>query len=279
MDKLNTIKVYGYIFDAKLNEPIENCTIEINSNHDQKKSISNIDGYWEVYIYPDKYTFKFTKDRFNNEQIEVQFNDEHTELQFKNITLKNKHDNGMGLYLITDKCINKIGRPLENLLVEIINIDENFKKEGDTITNDEGKWTYFLNPGTYLIEINGEMLSNTNLLIVNIDKDGQYNFENIDNDYNYINNGPSDGVELSDQVLNNFSDPISNVRIRAYDNNTNQIIAESYTNKRGKWTLNLYHGLYKIEYYHSKFSIFSEIVEITNDNNILWKDRGENNEQ
>ena len=91
---INPIKIFGYVQNIKDFNNIQDVNVQIYDDNNQRvfTTKTNIDGYWESYIYPNKYNFLFQKVGFKDCSINVEINEEMNEQQFETI----------GLYLLND---------------------------------------------------------------------------------------------------------------------------------------------------------------------------------
>lgn len=273
----NIIKIYGYVYDNKLNIPIPDCDVMvIDDNNIITQSSTDYAGKWENYIYPGEYKIIFKKQNFESKELVLEINNSNSELQLDNINLSFDLNNnrGTGIYTIEDYYISKDGSPICNLYVNAFDINNPTEKIAYDITNEEGKWMLFLNDGNYLLKIygnyNGYEYNST--LRLKVGSDGEFSFDNLSNnviDYNYnenlITNGCGD-IVVEDIVLNSNNQPIVDVQVNAFIKGKaleeKNIIAQTYTDLDGKWQLNLKEGKYIIEYYHPYFQTITEEREV-----------------
>jgi hypothetical protein len=270
----NSTKIYGYVNDIKTNVPLSDVIIQVTdtmSNQFVMQSLTNSDGYWESYLYPGDYQFKFKKFGYNDMDISVQIGDEQSEMQFNNIGLEStlSASKGHGVYQIKDKYVTKQGTPLLGLNVRFYNISNPTISIAEDITNNDGEWECFLDSGMYLMKVSGSNLGKdfNKTFRIKVDQDGKYSFDDLSKNVaittegNYIDNGKG-SVLVTDQIADKNGNPIIDVQVNAFkagdqlvDSN---IIAQDYTDPQGKWKLNLDPGKYVIEYYHPKFKVFTE---------------------
>lgn len=265
----NNIKIYGYIYNAHNDYPLENCFIKIKQGDYYIDNVkTNIQGYWEIILFPNKYTFEFKKNKFLSKHIDVQIGDEHTEIQFNNVSLRKKNNtNGNGIYKVENKYINKYGMPLENIEINIYSLNNNnYNLYAYTKTNQDGKWECYLNPGNYLMKISSEEYEIEQKIKINVNKNGEYSFSDINNVIKSINlnNGYDENnnnlITYEDFVLDNEDNPIKDVQIIAYNNNIP--IAQDYTNSNGKYNLYLEPNDYKLEFNHKDFKSFTKNIKL-----------------
>lgn len=273
----NTIKLYGYISDIRTNSNLSDVTIKIINNNTGEfitQSISNEIGYWESYVYPDEYDFIFCKNGYEDMQIRAQIGDEHNEMQFNPIGLDkiSNQQKGNGIYQIKDSYSNKYGLPLSNLNVKIYDIFDLESIVAETITDNNGEWDCFLNPGTYLMKVNGNAFSKEfdKSFSIKIDDVGNnviklLNKNIVSYQNNKINRG-NGSIKFSDCILDKNGNAIIDVKISAFrlgqNNDESNIIAQDYSDVSGKWELNLDPGNYTIEFYHPNFKLTTNDIEV-----------------
>lgn len=271
----NAIKIYGYIHDIRTTVALIDSKIsiyDILTGQIIYQSISNLDGYWEAYLYPGEYRFSFIREGYNIMDIVAQIGDEHTEIQFNNVGLENElaSNKGNGMYPVSDRYVNKRSIPLSNLSINIFHANN---PGGDPIARDttdkDGNWQCFLDPGTYLMKVDGKAQgSNFNKIFrIKVENDGKFTFENLSKNVAtavpQTNIVPSTGsASLSDVVQDRNGNPIVDVQVNVFHTGVvlddKNIIAQTYTDVHGKWELNLDPGTYVIEFYHPKFKAFTE---------------------
>lgn len=268
----DTTKLFGYVYDSKDNSYLLDVNINIynmETNEKVSQTLSNHEGYWEAYVYPGLYTFKFNKIEFSEFAINAEIGDEHNEIQFNNIGLDNLNDisTGNGIYKVTDTYVTKKGTPLNNLNINIYSILEMSKLVASDITDDNGVWNCYLNPGIYVIKINGLALGKDfdRTIRLKVDESGQYAFEDVTNNNVNVKNSYSNGIgskKIFDYVKDKYGNPLVDIQVNAFKKGDNlidqNIIAQDYTDVSGKWNLNLDPGEYVIEYYHPNFKSIAE---------------------
>ena len=263
----NVIKVFGYIDNLKLKLPIVDASIIVYENDKIVfNSLSDFDGKWEVYLYPGEYNFVFSKTGYSDEEIIAQIGDENVEIEFNNISLSlvNYSNKGTGMYSIKDTYTMKNGGPLPNLNIKIYSSLNPSQIIAEDITDEEGNWNCFLNPGNYLMKINGIAFEQTynKIFRIKVFENGRFKFEDIKKNaviQNTTNNGIGN-IIVTDLVLDKNSNPIVDVQVNAFlSNDLNNMICQDYTDLQGNWTLKLNPGNYTIEFYHPMFSILSEV--------------------
>lgn len=270
----NAIKLYGYINDIRTVIPLADTTVNIydmSTGEIVYQSISNLDGYWEAFLYPGEYNFEFIQNGFNTLNISAQIGDEHTEVQFNNVGLENEiaSQKGNGMYNVNDRYVTKTGTPLSNLSVNISNVLDPINIIAKDTTDKDGNWQCFLDPGTYIMKISGQTLGKdfNKTFRVKVDNDGKFAFEDLSKNIATVNTMPviSNGngsITLSDEIKDRNGNPIIDVQINAFKKGValqdSNILAQTYSNVQGKWSLNLDPGEYVIEYYHPKFKTITE---------------------
>lgn len=270
------IKVYGYVHQARLGIPLIGAVIGVSTIDGSRvvaQAITNNDGYWEVYVYPDKYKFNFQRYGFNPETVTVQIGSELNEIQFDHISLVSQEQlsKGRGAYRVGDRYITKEGIPLNGLSVSVSNVFDLSTVVAQDVTNDSGEWEVFLDPGTYLLKVNGNSLADDfqQVFRLRVRDDGTYAFENVSNnvgipsDYGSVGRG-NGSITVQDTVRDPKGNPIVDVQVMVYDvNDLNVMIAQDYTDPNGTWTVYLNPGTYRFEYYHPDFNEFTEQRTIT----------------
>ena len=272
---INAIKLYGYISDIRTNAELLDCSVKIidmNTNEVVSQSLSNEQGYWEGYVYPGEYVFRFSKNGFIDLEINAQIGDEHNEMQFNNIGLESEiyKKKGNGIFTVEDKYTLKNGQPLVGLQIKISNIVNPKEVTAEDVTNDSGEWQCFLDSGDYLVKINGRCFGKDfdKTLRLKVNNQGEYNFDDLSKntamiaEQNYISPGEG-AIEVKNEIKDRYGNPIIDVQVNALrPNNMNDIIAQTYTNINGQWILNLDPGNYIIEYYHPKFKTITEKITV-----------------
>jgi len=270
----NAIKIYGYINDIRTTVALIDSKINIYdtlTGQISYQSLSNLDGYWEAYLYPGEYRFSFVREGYNTLDIVAQIGDEHTEIQFNNIGLENESasNKGNGMYPVGDRYVNKRSIPLSNLAISIVNTNNPTVPVASDTTDKDGNWQCFLDPGTYLMKVNGKAQgSNFNKTFrIKVENDGKFIFEDLSKNIaaavpqTNVTSG-SGSASLKDVILDKNNNPIVDVQVNAFKKGValddKNIIAQTYTNVLGEWELNLEPGEYIIEFYHPKFKVITE---------------------
>lgn len=264
---INPIKVFGYVQDIKDFNNIQDVNVKI---YDDNKNIvfstkTNIDGYWETYIYPNKYTFIFSKINFKEHSINVEINEELNEQQFETIGLYLLNDiRGNGAFKVSESFKSKYGLPLVNLNINIHDILNPKNIIAKDITNNDGYFTCFLDEGTYILKAVGISFSKefNKTFKLNVRNDGNIIMEDLSKNIAMLTNmeiiSSGNGIlKIKDNITDKSGNGIVDVQVNALDKKGN-IIAQDYTNIAGEWTLNLDPGEYIIEYYHPRFKTITE---------------------
>ena len=270
----NAIKIYAYINDIRTTVALIDSKINIYdalTGLISYQSLSNLDGYWEAYLYPGEYRFSFVREGYNTLDIVAQIGDEHTEIQFNNIGLENESasNKGNGMYPVGDRYVNKRSIPLSNLAISIVNTNNPTVPVASDTTDKDGNWQCFLDPGTYLMKVNGKAQgSNFNKTFrIKVENDGKFTFEDLSKNIaaavpqTNVTSG-SGSASLKDVILDKNNNPIVDVQVNAFKKGAvlddKNIIAQTYTDVLGEWELNLEPGEYVIEFYHPKFKVITE---------------------
>lgn len=267
----DVIKLYGYINHQRLSNPLSNSTVTISFSDDSEivsRTFTKEDGYWESYLYPGEYKFKFSKFGFITQEIVAQIGLEQNEIQFNNIALEaeNATNNGNGVHLVTDKFIAREGTPLNGLNIKVFNVFDPTVLIAEDNTDDDGEYKVFLDPGTYLMKISGLSLGENfdQVFRVKVEESGKSVFENLTSnvavptDIQEIGRG-SGAKTISDSVLDVQGNPIIDVQINVFLKSKPQdILAQDYTNPSGKWEVFLDPGTYIFEFYHPDFNFITE---------------------
>ncbi|MDF2533982.1 MAG: hypothetical protein K0R18_139 [Bacillales bacterium] len=270
----NAIKVYGFVHQMMANYPLIGVTVDVSLTVDSRvisKSFTGDDGSWEVHLYPDEYTFKFSKFGFKTQIVSVQLGASYTEIQFDNVTLESEADikKGNGIFRVSDKYTTREGVALSGLNVKAFSTFNPTVACGEDITNNSGEWELFVDPGMYLLKVQGESLLEDfdQTFRLKVGPSGELSFENITKnvatpniDFSLQGNENGNGTEeISDIVTDANGNPIIDVQVSVYyKNNLSKIIAQDYTDVGGKWIVFLDPGSYVIEFYHPEFHEFRE---------------------
>lgn len=268
----HVIKISGIVNQLRAGYPLIGTNVKVtNGDEIFSESFTKDDGSWECYLYPGNYTFTFTKFGFIEQEVTVQIGDEQTELTFGNIALESRSDKdkGSGMFRVTDKYTTKNNVPLNGLKVEAINIlDMQSTEKPTNITNDDGEWELYLDPGMYLLKINGySMDQDYNYTFrLKVNEDGNFQFENLSNNVaiasdeeNVSNSYGNNPVMRTDTITDVNGNPIIDVQVNVFlPNDTSKIIAQDYTSETGSWFIKLDSGTYIFEYYHPEFNTVTE---------------------
>ncbi|MNC04515.1 hypothetical protein D3C81_607180 [compost metagenome] len=267
----NVIKLYGRVNEQRTGYPLIGTSITISSLDEMEmvsSSYTNVEGYWEAYVYPGEYKFTFSKFGFVQQEFIAQVGLEHNEIQFDNVALDSESHaiNGNGIYKINDKYTTNEGMPIVGLNVNAYNVIDPTTVVGRNVTDENGEWQLFLDPGTYLLKVEGNLFEDQfdQTFRLKVSENGTFSFENLTSNVavpmeeNNISNG-NGCMEVADVVLDNKGNPVIDVQINVFlKKKPNDIIAQDYTNPAGKWKVYLDPGKYIFEYYHPKFNVITE---------------------
>jgi hypothetical protein len=276
----NTIKVYGYVHQDNNSLPIQDVFVEIFTNNEKEivyETRTNSAGYWEAHVYPDNYKFYFNKYGYLEVEFVVQVGYEHNEIQFNNVVMESeeKKKYGTGIYKVHDKYITKEGMEIFGLNVKAYNVASLSNLVAENTTDKDGLWELFLDPGIYLLKIDGYLYETPfrEKFRLKVYDDGQFSFENLSSNVavpvheEYISPGDpnnSNNVEVSDSVIDKEGYPIVDVQINVFKKgDMNTIVAQDYTDSTGYWKVFLVPGNYVFEYYHPNFDVIMEERKIS----------------
>lgn len=272
----NVIKILGLVHQLRTGYPLIGSSVKVTTVDETEvfsETFTKEDGSWECFLYPGEYKFYFYKVGFQPQTIIAQIGNEQTEMKFSNIALESELDKkkGNGVYTITDKYHTKYGVPLNSLKVEAYSI---FNMLGDSvaedITNDDGEWTLYLDPGIYLLKVNGNSLGEeySYTFRLKIDDVGETQFENLSSNVAVASNEQPVGkgyledensIIVTDYIKDAQNNPIIDVQVNVFlPKDLDKIIAQDYTNVEGKWEVYLPAGNYVFEYYHPEFNVITE---------------------
>lgn len=259
---LNAIKVYGYLnssYDQKLlGDVMIQITSEDGIYYTQTSSL--FDGYWETFLYPNKYNIIFKLDNFEDYETNFELGFDSREVNFGNVVLESKEKQicGYGMYEISDSYILKNGIPLDGLLVEAFEITNLKKCIAKDITNNNGEWRIFLDPGFYLLRVTGNSM-NMNFdkaFRLKVEHDSKFKLDDMEHNVliekqEYLSNGEG-SIDYEDYILDKYKRPISDVQVNIFKNN--KLLAECYTDDNGRYIFHLDPGKYTVELYHPKYT-------------------------
>lgn len=269
----NTVKIYGFIHQSRVGYPLIGASVEITSVDNSKmffESHTDFEGIWEAFIYPGEYKFTFKKFGFIEEEIIAQIGSEHTELQFDNITLESESDakRGRGIYNVSDKYVTREGVPLDNLNVKISSVFNINYPIAEDITNSDGEYQVFLDPGLYFAKVEGETVMGefSQTFRLKVEDNGEFSFENLTNNVglpveSFVGRGEDNenAKIVEDFVKDANGNPVVDVQLCVYSkNNLNTMVAQDYTDSTGRWIVWLEPGNYQFEFYHPEFHEFTE---------------------
>lgn len=262
----DAIKLYGNVNSSYDESDIPDVSIKIRSldGFYYTESYTFNNGYWETFLYPGEYEIEFTKEGYEPLNTIFEIGTENNEIQFSNITLQSfkKRECGEGICEVSDEFVLKNGIGLNGLLVECYNIEDIKNVCARAITNNDGKWKVFLDPGIYLMKVSGTSMNEVfeRSFRIRIDNNCEFKIEDMNNNTTkpkekYMSNG--DGpVDYEDKIVDALQNPISDVQVNIIAGS--RIIAECYTDDNGRYIFHLYHGRYMVEMYHPNYPELSE---------------------
>lgn len=262
----DAIKIYGNVNSSYDESNIPDVSIKIRSldgfYYTESYTFSN--GYWETFLYPGEYEIEFTKEGYESLNTIFEIGTENNEIQFANITLQSfkKRECGEGICEVSNEFVLKNGIGLNGLLVECYNIEDIKNVCARAITNNDGKWKVFLDPGIYLMKVSGTSMNEIfeRSFRIRIDNNCEFKIEDMNNNTTkpkekYMSNG--DGpVDYEDKIVDALQNPISDVQVNIIAGS--RIIAECYTDSNGRYIFHLYHGRYMVQMYHPNYPELSE---------------------
>lgn len=268
----NVIKIFGLVHQLRAGYPLIGTTVRVtdkDKNEIFSESFTKDDGSWECFLYPGDYCFTFMKAGFKNQEISAFVGDENTEMKFANVALEPFSDTnkGHGVYSIGDKYQTKYGAPLNGLKVEAYSVlDLAAGPVAEDKTNDDGEWKIFLDPGIYLLKINGKSMEEeyNYTFRLKINDNGESQFEDLStniavaSEERFVDQGDG-SVTVTDFIADANGNPIIDVQVNVFiPSDMNTIIAQDYTDVNGKWILKLDPGQYVFEYFHPEFNVVTE---------------------
>ena len=258
----DAIKLHGYIDNNFNHTPLANVSIMLTDMNGiyNTQSYSKENGYWETYIYPGNYICTFKKEGFKDFITNIQLGNENSEMQFNNISLESikPKSNGSGSCKVSDSFILKNGIPLDGLKVEAFNIINPTISSAMDYTNNRGVWEIFLDPGSYLLKINGNSMDMNfdRSLRLKVNDDLTYDIEDMEGNKAIAQNdilGPGNGSHIyRDKITDKYENPIMDVQVNVLKNNI--VIAQTYTDAAGNYELYLDKGEYMLDVYHPSFN-------------------------
>lgn len=274
----DAIRVYGFIHQTRVGYPLISAIVKIKLVDNSKivaESYTNFDGRWEAYLYPGEYVFEFWKFGFKSEEIVAQIGVEHTEIQFDNVSLESENEinTGNGIYTISDNFVTREGTPLEGLTVkaiDVLKIGTSKEVAAQDITDNSGEYRIYLDPGIYLLKVNGNSLLEdfSQTFRLRIEDNGKFALENLTQNVGVpaddlmVDQG-SGSVTIEDYIKDTNGTPIVDVQICVYrKNDINTLVAQDYTDPAGKWAVHLDPDTYIFEYYHPEFHEFQEEKQV-----------------
>ena len=274
----DVVKIMGYVNYAYTTVPAEDARISIyetntetNIEYKVYQSLTDREGYWEAYLYPNQYKFVFSRNGYNDQTVYTEITDDNNHLQFETISLdKDTNTRGKGLFKITDSFNMKTGQPLYNLSISIASTLNPNEEIISTNTDKDGIWEVYLNDGYYIMKVTGtvEGANFDRIFRLKVLPDGTFTMDNITNnlltDANIpiINNGIGK-LKIQDVLQDRWNNPINDVQVNVFYKNDvlaeENIRVQDYTDANGIYTLYLDPGSYIFEYYHPNFNVITEM--------------------
>lgn len=291
----DTVKIFGYVNYKNTAIPAEDVRISIyetntETNIESKvyQSLTNREGYWEAYLYPNQYRFVFSRIGYIDEVVYTEITDDNNHLLFETISLNNGNvTQGQGLYQIIDSFTTKTGQPIPNLNISVYDVINPSVQICSTTTDDKGNWEIYLDEGFYLLKVNGtlENADFNRIFRLKVLPDGTFAMDNLTNnvltDYNMplIDNGTGK-YKIVDVIQDRWGNPINEVQVNVFNKNDTlcdeNIKAQDYTNSDGQYTLFLNPGIYIFEYYHPNFNVITEFKKVNTDGTIVTVENDNN---
>lgn len=257
----DAIKLYGNITSSYDNLPLNDVEIQVRSCDGiyYTQSSSLFDGYWQTFVYPNSYNIIFKLDGFKTFETNFEIGFDSREINFGNVVLESniKKLCGNGICEVSDSYILKNGIPLDGLQVNAMSIDNPTEIIAQDITNNRGEWKIFLDPGYYLLRVTGNSMNLEFNKVFRLKVTPELSFELDDMENNkiqaqdeYLSNG--DGpIDYEDFIYNKQGKPIPDVQVNIFKGST--LIAECYTDMKGRYIFHLDHGKYQVSLYHPQY--------------------------
>lgn len=272
-EAINPIRLFGYIYDSRTHEYIQDVDINIINVQDNTTyyTVNNLIGQWECYVYPGDYKFIFKRKGYKTQEVFAKVNDVLQEIEFNNVIMEEITDDfkGNGLYEIKEQYILKDGQPIENLSINIYNVNNLNELLVNTKTNDDGEWTAYLDEGLYFLKVFGKVFNRDydKCFRLKVKNNGTFTFEDISNNKSNENtifypNGEG-RFKYIDYLYDKDNRPIPDVQVNIL--NGNDILYQYYTDTEGKFEFNLDEGKYVFEFYHPSFKTINKTIEIKED--------------
>ena len=279
----DVVKIFGNVNYQRTTIPAEDTRVSIYENDSNIKvyqSLTDREGNWEAYVYPNNYRLVFHRNGYNDEVIYAEVNDETNQLPFQTVSLgKGQQNNGNGLYRVFDKYITKNGQSLNGLEIKIYDVNDPTTIIAETTTNDDGIWEVYIDDGFYILKISGTSM-NANfdrVFRLRVNQDGEYHFDNVtanvltDDNMPVIMNGYG-SILIEDTVTDRWNNPIPDIQVNIYNENSKlldeNIIAQCYTDSNGKYIFHLDPGTYIFEFYHPNYKTVTSNKTINIDGTI-----------
>lgn len=283
----DVVKISGYVNYKYTTVPAEDVRVsvfetntETNIEYKVYQSLTNREGYWEAYLYPNQYKFVFSRNGYQDITIFTEITDDNNHLLFETISLDNSSVNrGTGMFRITDSFLTKTGQPLYNLNISIsstLNPDEEIVS---ITTNEQGIWEAYLNDGYYLMKVTGivEGADFSRAFRLKVLPDGKFFMDNLsanlltDANMPILNNGLGK-FKIKDVIQDRWNNPINEVQVNVFYStdviDEKNIRAQDYTDANGEYVFFLDPGTYIFEFYHPNFNIITETKVIGSDGSV-----------
>ena len=293
----DTVKITGFVNYKNTTIPAEDVRIsiyetntEINTESKVYQSLTNREGYWEAYLYPNQYKFIFSRNGYNDEVIYTEITDDNNHLLFETISLGNDSiSQGTGLFRITDSFTTKTGQPLHNLNITVCDIINPTIIIAEAITDTNGVWELYLDEGFYIFKVNGtlENADFNRVFRLKVLPDGTFMMDNItaniltNSNIPVINNGIG-RLKIVDVIQDKWNNPINEVQVNVFYKDDviceENIRAQDYTDSNGKYIFFLDPGTYVFEYYHPNFNVITELKHINTDGTVTTLEDNVNNQ-
>ena len=269
------VKVAGNVNYEKTTLPAEDVRVSIfeaNEYGEETKvyqSLTDMEGYWEAYLYPNQYKFVFSHTGYQDNIIYDEIIDDNNDYPFATVSMMDgSTSRGSGVFRVFDVYTTKTGQPLNNLTVKAYSIFDPSTLLGEDVTNDEGMWELYLDDGWYLLRISGTSLGGefNRVFRMKITHEGKWYFSNatgnmLTDQTSTLNRG-NGRVLVKDTIIDKRSNPISEIQVNVFNLNTElldeNIIAQDYSDMNGEYTLFLDPGTYIFEYFHPNYTVITE---------------------
>lgn len=257
----DAIKLYGRITSSYDDSPLNEVEIQVRSNDNvyYTQSSSLFDGTWETFVYPNNYNIIFKLDGFKDFETNFEIGFDSREVNFGNVVLESNAKKlcGNGICEVTDSYILKNGIPLDGLQVCAMSIENPTDVVAQDITNNRGEWKIFLDPGYYLLRVTGNSMNLEFNKVFRLKVTPELTFELDDMESNvissqdeYLSNGEGP-IDYEDFIYDRQGNPIPDVQVNIYKGV--KLIAECYTDIKGRYIFHLDAGKYQVDLYHPQY--------------------------